>query len=140
TRERFDRLRHAVLKHVKITLRHVIDRFVVAIDDAHVQLDQIGVDLDDAVRTEIFRWRRRGSWFQTWWRWRLTEGRRNAINLGWPLGLLSRSGCCSGCRLSWDLDGRRRWRSTWFGGLCAARSILCSSRKHTGAKNQCREY
>src|SRR5260370_13754943 len=42
--KRKDRLRHAVFEDLKVTFRDVVNRMIVAIDHAHVQRHQLGVE------------------------------------------------------------------------------------------------
>ena len=66
---------------MKLLLSHVIDRAIVPIDHTHIQRDQFGVDLDDALRIDLFTAFRRGTrlWLQyRRWRW-FTKCWRNAI-------------------------------------------------------------
>src|ERR1043166_9898860 len=65
---------------MKIALRDVVDRLVVAVDHAHVELDQFRIDADDAVGIECLRWCWCRSRLKTWRRWWLAEGRRDAID------------------------------------------------------------
>ena len=48
-RKEIDLLRDAVLEDLEITLAKIAYRPVVAIDDANVNVNELGVDLDDLI-------------------------------------------------------------------------------------------
>src|SRR5712692_199303 len=79
--KRKNRLRHAVFEDLKVVLRDVVNRMIVAIDHAHVQRHQLGVEYY-CVALADFRFGRIGYGrrlrFQDWRRRRRTELRRDA--------------------------------------------------------------